>query len=243
MHLTVAQFYDARTNRVTSDFHAVRSLVKGARNVLEVGSGTGRIVKDLLDKGIQRIVGVESDREKWNIAFTRYGKIPGVEMVNDDFLEFYSKERFDRILFAFNVLAEFIEIPNRVLAIKRAKSLLSENGRIVLLNFLHDFGTWQSPESHYEFPINDERIGNWKCSITCLRDVINQISRCKIVYSTPDSPLQVTDKYSMALITRNELLTLFEAMDLEVSEEYGSLGLDPLTEGSDMMIHAVRQKP
>lgn len=49
----------------------------------------------------------------------------------------------------------------------------------------------------------------------------------------------VTDEYSLALLTRNELLATYRAAHLRLAHEYGSYDLTPLEDDSSMLIHVL----
>lgn len=236
---SAAQLYDARTATITSDRSAICKLV-GAHNVLEVGCGTGRVIKWLEAGKTPRIVGVEKDIEKLEVARKALATSETVELVHADFLSFQTDESFDRILFAFNVLGEFLEIEERLLALRRAAGLLRQGGRIIAINAAHDFFSYATKHSMWKFPI---RLGAdiWDVTIRCRREALLQISRCKVEYVNRESSARVCDSFTTSLLTRNELLALYAAADLHLVNEYGSYALDNLTDDSATLVHVLRR--
>ena len=240
--ITAADLYHARTRLIKSDFEAIARLVEG-RSVLEVGSGTGRILKTLLGTDCPRLVGVERDIDKLRIAEKILGSDHRLKLIHGVFPDACPRKRFGRVLFAFNVFAEFLEVASRLRALQKARALLEPEGRIVLVNSVHEFGSWATTVAEHRFPIKDEQTGKWICSIECRRDQLRQLSRCRVTYSKEGGGhADVVDTYELALLTRNELLTLYEAADLTLAEEFGSYDLGPIGEKSEVMIHVLGAK-
>lgn len=238
--LTAAHLYDARTRSISSDLHAIGMLTKEMHNVLEVGAGTGRIVDYLARHGACQVTGVEKDVEKAKIARKNTSRWHNTQILDEDFFNHCPKKKYDGILFTFNVFQELLEIEERIEALCRAGDMLTNNGRIILFNFLHDFAGWAAGEKKTELSIDSPAHGKWRCTITCKRNHARQVSSCEVVYKPEDSTQDVIiDRYSLALVTRNEMLLLFRLTGMRLLREYGSYTLEALTKDSDMMIHVL----
>ncbi len=236
-----ALLYDIRTQRITDDLLAIKQLTKNCQKIIEVGSGTGRILKYLATTKNTVLTGIEIDSIMYEIGRQKCERNKNIRIINENFLKYRTSEKFDCVLFGFNVLTEFIDIPSRFAAINKAKQLLSDNGRIIITNDLPVFANWSKNNVKYEFPLSDPKLGKWICKINCSRDLINQISKCRVYYSQVDgSHPKVCDQYSSALLTRNELLVLYIASKLKIVAEYGSYDLVPLDANSQVVIHVLK---
>jgi SAM-dependent methyltransferase len=231
-----ADLYDLRTQSIESDRESI-----GARTTLEVGCGTGRVVRWLLECGAPSVVGVDIDADKIAIAHSRFGADSRVALIHGDFLTEPIPGTYERVLFAFNVIAEFAQPEVRIRALKRASQLLTADGLIVVMAQMHDFEAFAKAVTRHEIYLRDAR-GNWRTTIECIRDEARQLSRCSVQYVGEQTQEVVTDQYLVSLLTRNELLACYWAADLAVAAEYGSHRLDPLTEKSSELIHVLRPR-
>lgn len=239
---TKASLYDARASRSDNkDIEAIKRIIKNPGSLLEVGCGTGRILSQLTD--IPHVTGVDLSEEYLSIARSKLRKdFENVNLVKHDFLTFSSDERYDVILFSFNVMSEFPTVKDRAQALRVAKSLLSSDGRIILMQAAHDFESWSRKDVEYNFSFIDglNNTGEWDCTIVCERNLPKQYSDCVVTYTSKHaSNIVLSDRYRNALITRNELLALYMASSLELIEEYGSYRLDELTDKSDNLVHVL----
>ena len=233
-----ALLYDLRTQRITEDILDIKQLTKDFKNILEVGSGTGRILKHLASSKNVVLTGVEKDSLMCEIGRQKCERNKNIRVINEDFLKYQTSEKFDCVLFGFNVLTEFVDVRSRCLAIQKAKELLSSKGNIIIINDLPVFSDWSNIEAKYEFTLSDRNLGKWNCTIICTRDLINQTSKCRVSYLRVDADCRdIFDEYSSALLTRNELLILYMSNDLKIAEEYGSYDLNPLGTDSKVDIH------
>lgn len=231
--ITKADLYDLRTKSI-EDVAAIISLTKSHEKILEVGCGTGRILLALFEKGYKNICGVEIDDIFYKKALS---KLDGrqIRIYHTDFLDFDESEKYDKVLFTFNVFTEYLSIAQKLAALEKAKQLMADSGKIILSNLAHDFKGWSSKEITHNFDINDQ----WNCQIDCDRNLLHQTSACSVVYTNKHSKESFHDHYKVSLITRNELLAMFRLLRLKVTGEYGSYSLDDISKTSDIMIHVL----
>src|SRR5262249_30103823 len=137
--------------------------------------------------------------------------------------------------------AEFVQPEVRIRALKRASELLTPEGLIVVMAQMQDFEAFAKPVSRHELELSDEG-GSWAVTIECVRDRAKQLSRCSVQYRNESTQEVVTDRYTVSLLTRNELLACYLAAGLVVESEYGSHQLHPLTEGSRDLLHVLKPR-
>jgi SAM-dependent methyltransferase len=95
-----------RGNRGDLEFY--RRTCRGARSVLELGSGYGRVLVALANAG-RRVVGLERDPElmalaRRNLRQLSPNKRQSVRLVRGDLRDFKLAERFERVLLPYNAL-------------------------------------------------------------------------------------------------------------------------------------------
>ena len=118
----------------------------------------------------------------------------------------------------FNVFCEFITPQQRIAALKKAKEMIYDDGVIVLANDMPDFSSWCKQEDCYEItlPLIDSNALPWKCKMHVKRNTIEQISKCQVQYIASDNKSITEDSCTSALLTRSELLTLYNCLGFKI---------------------------
>ena len=238
--ITAAQLYHLRTAGITDDLPALSRLIGDSTRILEVGCGTGRVLNWLAahHPRLERLVGVEMDREKAELATSQLAEFSHVAIATSDFLNFETEGGFDVVLFAFNVVTEFLTGEKRQAALAKARELIESSGRVVIAVTAPNFEDWAVPEKVHRRTLRDESLGETEVVITCHRDRIEQVSRCEVEYVASTGEL-VKDRYEVALLTRRKLLMEYAAAQLNLIEEYGSYELTEITPTSPQIIHVL----
>jgi ubiquinone/menaquinone biosynthesis C-methylase UbiE len=238
-----ADLYDLRTRTIHSDGRLVSSFARGY-SALEVGCGTGRITEWLVGQGSAQIIGIDINEERLAVARRKpaLSQAAELKLIHGDFLTFDWPAPFERVLFAFNVLAEFPTVPARIAAIRRSCELLRSNGRILVITHMHDFTDFAKARVSYTFNLSSSE-GEWEGSLQCTRSPVDQLSSCSIVYRNLQTHRTIQDSWISSLITRNELLAIFQAAGAEVEHEYGDYTLGTLTNESKVLVHVLKRAP
>lgn len=241
--MTAAELYHIRTKRYQSDLLPLIALSEGVHSAFEVGCGSGRVLSAL--KHVRRLCGIDRDPAMIDIArreLSSEGRTD-VTLVLGDFLEYSSDERFDVVIFAFDVLAEFLDVTSRLRALQGAAKMLCPGGRVIVASTMHDFASWSREEVTYRFQLeaSNHLDSPWSCTIHCRRDQVFQLSRCLVTYTSANPDVaEVQDRYVNALITRGEFLALYHAASLRLVAEFGSNTLDQLRPDSDRIVHILK---
>ncbi|MCT4574832.1 MAG: class I SAM-dependent methyltransferase [Alphaproteobacteria bacterium] len=216
----IATMYDIRTKNISYDKKAFLDLVKG--DVLEVGSGTGRLISIFRDSSkVKSYSGIELNKDMVDIAKKKY---PKQEIINGDFLKYDFKNKFDSVLFSFNVINEFVSIDDKIKALRKAIKLLKGDGEIILSFSGHDFESWGKEFRQFQWKIMDDDNEEWNVSFEIKRNLLEQLSLCNILYQKDD--VKIKDSYINSLMTRNELLILFKLLDLKIISEFFGKNID-----------------
>ena len=99
------------------------------KNVLEIGIGTGRVAKSVLEAGCKKFVGIDISPKTIQRAKENLKNYKNVDLLEMNILDFNkSKEPFDIV---YSVLT-FMHIDDKEKACKNIKELLKDNGYFVL---------------------------------------------------------------------------------------------------------------
>lgn len=145
-------------------FHFHYYLFKYLKNLkdkscLDVGSGTGLLVEDLVNHGAEKAIGIEPSSNNLRIARKLF---PNRRFVSSSFEDFHSKERFD-IITAVMVLEHIKDLG---MAFKKVKFLLNEKGKLYI--FVGDLDYWKKPKFDYE--IKTEKVNKNETVVAITRE-------------------------------------------------------------------------
>jgi SAM-dependent methyltransferase len=112
------------------DLKEFLKFIKSGDYVLEIGCGTGRIGKHLIN---EKYVGLETNQDYANFFIEKIDEKYKNNINNIDFLDFKSDQLFDVILFPWSVFWDFTSEEQKEI-IKKSLELLNEDGRILIDN-------------------------------------------------------------------------------------------------------------
>jgi len=143
-------------------FFAALGDVRGLR-ALEVGIGTGRVAKKLLDKGVAALTGLDISAKTLARARRNLGENPRVELLLADILDFDRPDTYDRVYSVWT----FFHIPDPPRALARMVAALKSGGRLVLS--LEVVDEWLDYGSRIirQYPIAVEVVGEVLSALGC----------------------------------------------------------------------------
>jgi len=109
------------------------SNVKG--ELLEIGCGTGHILKSLSRNTDCEMTGIDLSPDMLEIAKRKLP--PEINLHQTDLADFNSKEKYDAVLLSYVFTLDFLQIEAHI---KKVKQLLKPNGKIYVLDF-HRYGS------------------------------------------------------------------------------------------------------
>jgi SAM-dependent methyltransferase len=129
-----AKFYDAYVAGFTKDLPLYGSYCAPENHILEIGCGTGRVLKFLADKGCT-VTGVDISEEMLEIAAQKLQneiKNNLVILKNFNFENGYLQDEFDRVLITFYTANYLLDETKMVRFLSNIYQSMSENGIFLL---------------------------------------------------------------------------------------------------------------
>lgn len=150
-----AKYYNMYVQEFMDDIPVYLKLCEGAKDIAEVGCGTGRLLKPLLDSGY-RVTGIDISDAMMSIAEMKlnyYIEDGMLELINHNFIKSYTSKQYDRIFVTFYTFNYLIHDDEQTQFIKNVYKSMKPNGIIAIDLFYPK--TMANPE--YEDKWSDEK--------------------------------------------------------------------------------------
>ena len=144
-----AELYAAVHTGIPGDVAFYRRFCAGARTVLELGVGAGRVARALCDDGLH-VTGVDNHGGLLELARER---APRTERIRGDFRTLDLRRKFDRVLCPFNGLYCPLDEEGLLQTLKVARAHLEPSG-------LFAFDVYSADAFHYENALPHEKDGD-----------------------------------------------------------------------------------
>lgn len=133
---TVARYYDAENAHKTEDLPFFSDLAAEADGpILDVGSGTGRVVLHLAQEG-HRVYGMEPSAAMLARAETKLAVVPDldarVSMAETDLMSYTPPEQFALITVSYHAFMHLRSVDEQLAALARFREWLLPEGRLVV---------------------------------------------------------------------------------------------------------------
>ena len=113
-----AKYYDLYVDNFKDDLNLYRSFCCNKDKILEVGCGTGRVIKFLLENGLNNITGVDTSEEMLKIAqnkLDKYINTNNLSLKSHDFSSEALKKNFDRVFITYYTFNYILDKPVKFL--------------------------------------------------------------------------------------------------------------------------------
>ncbi len=113
-----AKYYDAYVNDFKDDLSLYKSFCDRKDKIIEVGCGTGRVIKYLLENGLKNITGVDISEEMLAIAQTKlmkYINTNNLSLEKHDFSIEPLKKDFDKVFITYYTFNYILDKPSKFL--------------------------------------------------------------------------------------------------------------------------------
>lgn len=128
-----AKYYDAYVNDFKEDIKLYSSFCTKNDKILEVGCGTGRVLKYLLEKGLNNITGVDISDEMLKTAqikLDKYLNNKSLKLEKQDFSIEPLRKNFDKVFITYYTFNYILDKPEKFL--RNIYSSMGDNSLIVI---------------------------------------------------------------------------------------------------------------
>ncbi|QIL40674.1 class I SAM-dependent methyltransferase [Pedobacter sp. HDW13] len=222
-----SQYYDLlykhKDYKAETDYllELIQNYLPGAKNIIELGSGTGKHANLLAEKGFQ-ILGLERSPEMVEIA--NQTKKDNVTFQVADIAVFKTDQSFDVALSLFHVISYLTDNQSLINTFSHANSYLNKNGLLI-------FDVWHSPAVHAQVPekrtkiLKDEKIEVSRYAepiIDSERNIVEVNYTIEVKNLNNEQTLTINEKHPMRHFTKPEIELLAYATGFEVlhNEEF-----------------------
>lgn len=129
-----AKFYDMYVQGFMDDIPAYLKLCEGAKDIAEVGCGTGRLLKPLLDSGY-RVTGIDISDAMMSIAemkLSHYIENGMLKLIKHNFIKSSTSKQYDRVLVTFYTFNYLIHEDEQSRFLKNVFESMKPNGIIAI---------------------------------------------------------------------------------------------------------------
>ena len=222
-----SQFYDSYTEGFNSDISIYKYLIKDHKHIIEVGCGTGRVLKELANDNIF-LTGVDVSMEMLEIAKDKLKYLTGnnsIKIFEHDFSIDYIKHKYDICLvtwFTFNYISK-----NSVTFLKNIRKSLHKGSLIVLDMFYPQ--TLKQPKNNNIWIEKEIKINNKNYLLKDKRNVINNIEERIQIFETEGNIQEIiTERFYYSKQDIQKKLQEAGYSEIKIIDEYDIVSMHVL---------------
>ena len=128
-----AKYYDVYVNDFKDDLNLYRSFCDKSDKILEIGCGTGRVIKHLLENGLNDITGVDISEEMLGITqikLMKYLNSNSLSLKKHDLSMEPLKKNFNKVFITYYTFNYILEYPGKFL--RNAHLSMTNNSLIII---------------------------------------------------------------------------------------------------------------
>jgi SAM-dependent methyltransferase len=215
--------------------------------VLEIACGTGRVLLEIARKGIE-IWGIDLSVEQLSILDAKLRTEPEsiralVQITKADMRTFDLGRKFRLVTIPFRAMQHMYSIDDQIRAMNTAKKHLMPDGVLAFDVFCPDYSmllqTSGEEMFEVEWPAADDsrRVVRRYFKRTRV-DLVRQYFEGEFIFRTCEGEQVIAEErstFKMGYYTYPQLLLLFRHCGLEVVEEFGSFGREPVEIGRELI--------
>jgi SAM-dependent methyltransferase len=236
-----ARVYDLQHSAFADDLplylHFARMMPAGGR-ILELGCGTGRVMKQLLRAG-HGVTGVDESAGMLAIAREHLG--PDADLVQADARTLSLEGQFALVFIALNTFLHNLTLEDQLATLNSARRHLAPGGRLIIdippndeLAFQPDDGEFQV-ECTLIDPVAGARVTKSVASRLFWGSQEQELTYL-IVEERDGARQEQTVQFRLRHVFKHELALLLRASGFEAPEFYGDYQLHPYADDSPRMI-------
>ncbi len=245
-----ADFYEVLHSHLDDVKAYKRFTDRFGTEILELGSGTGRILIPLAREG-NLVTGLEASEDMLNACREKLEEEDeetreNIELVKGDIRDFDLNQNFDLVLASCNLINYLKEVEDLKRTLSCVKDHLAENGVLIIDNSLPDLEKMvreNGEEQVFEYtnPKNGRKIVD---KFTARYDFVEQIEKYRVVLSEfegGEKTRETSVEETLTFYFPRELRNILRSEGFEIFEERGSLHeYCPITEESEEMVFFCR---
>ncbi|MEF8832813.1 MAG: class I SAM-dependent methyltransferase [Candidatus Thermoplasmatota archaeon] len=245
-----AEFYDILHSNLNDEEFYKNLADQYGPHILEIGSGTGRLLLPLAREGYE-VTGLELNDDMLEICRKKMKDesketLENIELIKGDMRDFKIDKNFELIIAPCNVICHILKRVDLRKALSCFKDHLAEEGVLIIDNSMPNVESMvknNEEEKVLEFthPRNGRKIVS---SITPTYDFVKQIEKDTIVIKEFEGNKKTREakvEEKLTFYFPRELRALLRSEGYEIFEERGSLNKEvPIEENSDEMIFLCR---
>jgi ubiquinone/menaquinone biosynthesis C-methylase UbiE len=248
----LSKIYDYEWKDLNKDIDFIVELTGNYGSpILELASGTGRVLIPIVKKGL-KVVGIDNSEEMLKICQKKVSELPkylssNVELIYGDMKNFSLKHKFKFIFVSFNSFLLLVSKKDQESCLQCVYNHLNDDGIFMVDIFSPNFKLCAEEKSeirflrHFHYPPENKVILQWEY---VERNMAEQIMSIDFLYEEYDKNGNL-NRYArhltMAIIFRYEMQMMLEKNGLKVLEFYGNYDKSNFTNKSPQMIYICKK--
>lgn len=216
-----ASLYDMYVAGFSADLPLYLNFCDGNHRILELGCGTGRVLKCLAESGCN-VLGVDISGDMLEIAETKLHRFllsGNIRLNNFNFLDSCLDEKFDRVLITFYTLNYLIDDTQCELFLNNVQRSMNRNGMIIIDLFYP--GPLQRPDTAGVWYKKDVEVNGKTVQLKDKRTMIGNVEERVQEYITEDKSIKIVSK--RRFYSKQDILRILEKCgfdSIEVTDDY-----------------------
>ena len=232
----LAALYDAFcAGREDFDFYL--PLVMSAKSVLDVGCGTGELLRTAREAGhTGRLCGLDPAAAMLEQARKRRG----IEWVHGDLATVDWRREFDLVVMTGHAFQVFVEDDQLRASLAAIRSALTEDGRFVFETRNPSARGWEAwtPDNAVEISHSGSLV---RMAHQVETPVEGDVVSFTVTYTSPSWDEPLVSRSTLRFLDVDSLSTFLSGAGLIVEEQFGDWGRQPLTDTSPEIITVARR--